>query len=294
MPNSFCTPAPMNTIPVTNRRTAGPNLSFRQTCSSPAFSTNWGHLRKQITKLSYKSGADSAHVEANEFGEIAVALVFHLLLDADLRRVVCLHDARLQPGEEDLFRLLRLSLVLCHPGQNRKPLVRGRLHERLAGGLEGQLLDRSQAFPPIRPLVLFPGFRQPGIDKRGDVRRASARRVIVGRNDQLAQLVDQRELARREKRAPSGGRSCGGGRLGVQGLADANRSANGCRRSKLDQFAPAQVEIRVAGHHRFPFMSSVVRYSDDRHASAMIVHVGFWHEALTWLLPSTTNRFFTS
>src|SRR6266496_3001869 len=203
MPNSFCTPAPMNTIPVTNRRTAGPNLSFRQTCSSPAFSTNWGHLRKQITKLSYKSGADSAHVEANEFGEITVALVFHLLLDADLRRVIGLHDARLQPGEEDLFGLLRLSLVLRHPSQNRQPL--------------------------------------------------------------------------------------GGGRLGVQGLADANRSANGCRRSKLDQFAPAQVEIRVAGHHRFPFMSSVVRYSDDRHASAMIVHVGFWHEALTWLLPSTTN-----
>ena len=26
----------------------------------------------------------------------------------------------------------------------------------------------------------------------------------------------------------------------------------------------------------------------------MIVHVGFWHDAFTWLLPSTTNRFFTS
>ena len=26
----------------------------------------------------------------------------------------------------------------------------------------------------------------------------------------------------------------------------------------------------------------------------MIVQVGFWHDAFTWLLPSTTNRFFTS
>ncbi len=26
----------------------------------------------------------------------------------------------------------------------------------------------------------------------------------------------------------------------------------------------------------------------------MIVQVGFWQDALTWLLPSTTNRFFTS
>ena len=26
----------------------------------------------------------------------------------------------------------------------------------------------------------------------------------------------------------------------------------------------------------------------------MIVHVGFWQDALTWLLPSTTKRFFTS
>ena len=26
----------------------------------------------------------------------------------------------------------------------------------------------------------------------------------------------------------------------------------------------------------------------------MIVHVGFWHDAFTWLLPSTTNRFLTS
>ena len=28
--------------------------------------------------------------------------------------------------------------------------------------------------------------------------------------------------------------------------------------------------------------------------AGMIVHVGFWHEALTWLLPSTTKRFLTS
>src|SRR5436190_24018594 len=118
--------------------------------------------------------------------------------------------------------------------------------------------------------------------------------MVVGRNDQLAQLVNQCELVRREKRSRRGGHSRGCERLGVQVLADTNRSANGCRRSQLDQLAPARVVIRVACHYRLPFMYSVVRYSDDRHASAMIVQVGFWHEALTWLLPSTTNRFFTS
>ena len=50
----------------------------------------------------------------------------------------------------------------------------------------------------------------------------------------------------------------------------------------------------LSRHQRFPFFSSSARYSHERQASAMIVHVGFWHEALTWLLPSTTNRFLTS
>jgi|GEM_PF-6461655 len=46
--------------------------------------------------------------------------------------------------------------------------------------------------------------------------------------------------------------------------------------------------------HRFPLRSSSARWSHERHASAMIVHVGFWHDAFTCELPSTTNRFFTS
>src|SRR5205807_9754066 len=33
--------------------------------------------------------------------------------------------------------------------------------------------------------------------------------------------------------------------------------------------------------HRFPFLNSPARYSQERHASAMMVHVGFWHDALT-------------
>src|SRR5262249_16960519 len=49
-----------------------------------------------------------------------------------------------------------------------------------------------------------------------------------------------------------------------------------------------------AVHHRFPFLNSSARWSHERQHRAMIVQVGFWHEALTWLLPSTTNRFFTS
>src|SRR5947208_16968718 len=63
------------------------------------------------------------HVEADELGEIGVAFVFHLLLDADLGRVVCADHAGLQIREKELFTLLRLALVLRHPGQDREPLV---------------------------------------------------------------------------------------------------------------------------------------------------------------------------
>src|SRR5436309_5386266 len=184
----------------------------------------------------------SADVEADKFVEVAVALVLHLLLDADLRRVISLHDPGLQPGEEDLFRLLRVILRLRHARQNRKPLVRRRLHERLAGGLVRQLLDQPQAFAPICPVLRVPGFRQACIDVRRHLRRASARRMIVGRNHQFAQLVERGELVRGEKLLSRGGLSIW---LCIQRLADTNRSGDSCSRSKLDHLAPGRIVIRV-------------------------------------------------
>src|SRR5207247_1469641 len=58
-------------------------------------------------------------VVAGKFRLIRVALVLHVLLDADLRRVIRVHDSRLELLEELLLRLLRLRFVLCHARENR-------------------------------------------------------------------------------------------------------------------------------------------------------------------------------
>ena len=63
-------------------------------------------------------------------------------------------------------------------------------------------------------------------------------------------------------------------------MADAERDRGRCRRAELDHI-PASQFVVVVAHHRFPFLNSVARYSHDRHASAMIVQVGFWQDALT-------------
>ena len=78
--------------------------------------------------------------------EVGVALVFHLLLDADLRRVIGLHDPRLQLREELLLRHLGAGLVRRHPGQDCDPLLRRRLHERHAAASPGTA-DRRAARP---------------------------------------------------------------------------------------------------------------------------------------------------
>src|SRR3981081_2092678 len=97
-----------------------------------------------------------------------------------------------------------------------------------------------------------------------------ARRMIVRRNDYFRQFIEQRELSGRE----------------VQRLRAGELAAERGNRRNFDHFA--------AIHQTFPFFSSSAKWSQERHASAMIVQVGFWQDALTWLDPSTTSRFFTS
>src|ERR1035441_560996 len=47
-------------------------------------------------------------------------------------------------------------------------------------------------------------------------------------------------------------------------------------------------------HYTFPFLSSSARCSQERQHKAMMVQVGFWQDAFTWLDPSTTSRLGTS
>src|SRR5260221_271231 len=81
-----------------------------------------------------------------------------------------------------------------YPGQDPGALGRGRLHEGLAAGLLRQLVDPLQSFAPIGPVLFFPCFGQPGIDVGRDPGGSCTGGMVVGRDDQLAQLVDEREL----------------------------------------------------------------------------------------------------
>src|ERR687887_247438 len=100
--------------------------------------------------------------------------------------------------------------------------------------------------------------------------------MVVRGNDQLRELVEQREFRARKEAGP------------CLHLDLHQRGGHGRRRDR--EHLAARQRVR----HRFPFRNSSARYSHERHASAMMVQVGFWHDALTWLEPSTTNRFFTS
>src|SRR5262249_49942032 len=104
----------------------------------------------------------------------------------------------------------------------------------------------------------------------------------------LGELVDERELVRGEEagRTVSGGR--GRGREPREGCDE------GRTRRELQGLATAEPGAACFVAHSSPFLSWSARCSQDRQARAMIVQVGFWHDALTWLLPSTTKRFLTS
>src|SRR5438445_6635609 len=146
---------------------------------------------------------------------------------------------------------------------------------------------------PFDLLVGVQRLGQPKIDVGRHTRDARAGRMGVGGYDQVRKLVEQRELGPREK---FGGAlkdgCCGRSRR----RPEMEQRSGERRRGHLEHLAAREPLLRIDAvvAHRFPFLNSSARYSQERHASAMMVHVGFWHDALTWLEPSTTNRLRTS
>ena len=107
----------------------------------------------------------------------------------------------------------------------------------------------SISFRPSRhvgPIRSVEGLGEPGIDVGRHLRRARARRVLVGRNDHLGELVDQRQLLAREE----------GRRSGLRGQRFGLLNRHGDRRggAERDRLPPGEF---VA--HRFPFLNSDTR-----------------------------------
>src|SRR6267378_6420120 len=109
--------------------------------------------------------------------------------------------------------------------------------------------------------------------------------MVVGGDDELGELIQRRELRRRQELAgEANGDRCGG-------RSTRQERRHQSRRGGRDHLTAREL---YSVRHRFPFLNSSARWSHERHAKAMMVHVGFWHDALTWLDPSTTNRLRTS
>src|SRR2546426_4952961 len=226
----------------------------------------------------------SLRVEPGEFPLLVyVPLVFLVDVDADFGRVVAPDGPTLELAEEAFRRGLGVLLARRHAGEDRDALVRSCSEERLAAELTGQPIDRLEPGPPQSLPLGLQGFSQTAVDVAGYSRRARAGRMVVGGDDQLGELVQQRVLRRSQELARQADRSWRRHRLGRQQRC-------GQRRRRGRDHLAARERVR----HRFPFLNSSARYSQDRHASAMMVQVGFWHDALTWLEPSTTKRLRTS
>src|SRR5262249_62070162 len=89
--------------------------------------------------------------------------------------------------------------VLSEPRQQSTPLLGAGLHDRLAVHLLRQRLEELDPVAPTLLWLLLPGLRESKVDVDGDLRRACSRRMIVGRNYQFGELIDDGEFFRREK-----------------------------------------------------------------------------------------------
>src|SRR6266545_98301 len=102
-----------------------------------------------------------ADVDARKLTEVGVAFVLKLVVDAYLRSVVGVRHSGFQ--------------------------------------FDRDLVNQLQSLAPLQLRLVFKRLRQTPVNVFGDLRGARAGRMLVGGNDQLAQLIHHRELIGSEK-----------------------------------------------------------------------------------------------
>src|SRR5882672_9570906 len=118
-------------------------------------------------------GERSRGVVASVFSGLNhVALVLLIVVDADLRRVVRANRPALDLFEEFFGVALRIGLGGGDARQERDPLLRRRLHERLAVHFTRQRLDGLDPRAPALRLLRLERLGEPAVDVHGDTGRA--------------------------------------------------------------------------------------------------------------------------
>src|SRR5580658_2005640 len=79
----------------------------------------------------------SLHLVPHKLLQHHIALILHLLMNADFRRVISVRGGVLQLAKEDLFRSLGVHFVLRHARQHCDTLLRASFHKRAIVHLPG-------------------------------------------------------------------------------------------------------------------------------------------------------------
>src|SRR3989454_5968562 len=137
--------------------------------------------RKRVRISSSWSWSPLLRIVPGEFPALVhVPLVFLVEVDADLGGVVSTRGPPLQLSEEALVGRLRVRLARRHLREDRDPLVRRSLEERLRVELTRQVIHGLEAGAPLGLPVGLERFRQPAVDVGRHCGGARPGGVVIG------------------------------------------------------------------------------------------------------------------
>src|SRR5213594_1409047 len=128
-----------------------------------------------------------------------VPLVFLIEVDADLGGIVSTRGPPLELSEEPLGGRLGVRLARRHSREDRDPLVRRGLEERLRVELTRQAIHGLEAGAPLGLPVGLERFRQTAVDVGRHGGGARPGGVVIGGDDELSELIQQRVFRRRQE-----------------------------------------------------------------------------------------------
>src|SRR3989441_616219 len=142
--------------------------------------------RKRVHISSSWSWSPLLRIVPGEFPALVhVPLVFLIEVDADLGGIVSPRGPPLELSEEPLGGRLGVRLARRHSREDRDPLVRRGLEERLRVELTRQAIHGLEAGAPPGLPVGLERFRQPAVDVGRHGGDARPGRVVIGGGDEV-------------------------------------------------------------------------------------------------------------
>src|SRR2546422_8174544 len=153
--------------------------------------------RKRVRISSSWSWSPLLRIVPAEFPALVhVPLVFLVEVDADLGGVVSTRGPPLQLSEEALVGRLRVRLARRHSREDRDPLVRRSLEERLRVELTRQAIHGLEAGAPLGLPVGLERFRQPAVDVGRHGGGARPGGVVIGGGGEVSGVIPHPRLRR--------------------------------------------------------------------------------------------------